>query len=83
MAREEALKEISSKPYEFSEELVDYTIRKLGLSVDEFQEILNQEPKSFEDYSTYYPMMKLFKFPIKAATDLGLLPSLLYQKYLA
>jgi N-acetyl sugar amidotransferase len=83
MERENALREFNSKPYEFSEELIDYTLRKLGLSLEEFQEIMGQAPKSFKDYPTYYPLVKSLKWPIKVAADLGLLPSLLYQKYFA
>ena len=83
MERETALKEVSTKPYEFSEELIDYTLRKLGLSIEEFQEIMNQAPKSYVDYPSYYPLIKALKLPIKIATDAGVIPPLLYQKYFA
>jgi hypothetical protein len=83
MERETALKEFLSVPYTFSEELVDYTLRKLGLSEEEFKHILNQPPKSFKDYPSYYPIVKIMQLPIKAAADLGLIPTLLYQKYFA
>jgi N-acetyl sugar amidotransferase len=79
--RKEALKEMSEKPYEFSEELVDYTIRKLGFSVEEFHTIMDMPVKSFEDYSTYYPAIKLLRRPSKMAVDFGFLPLLFYQKY--
>jgi N-acetyl sugar amidotransferase len=82
MRREEALQEIAAHPYEFSEELVDYTIRKLGLSVEDFKRIMEAPIKSFHDYPTYYPLMKALRLPVKIAVDQGLLPSLLYQKYL-
>jgi hypothetical protein len=39
-------------------------------------------PRSFKDYPTYYPIMNAFRYPVKIACDLGILPSLLYQKYL-
>lgn len=81
--RDAALKEFISKPYEFSEELIDYTLRKLGLSTEEFQKILNEPPKSFRDYPSYYPLIRSMKIPIKIASEVGLIPTLLYQKYFA
>ena len=82
MARDEALKEICEKPYPYDQELVDYTIKKLGLSPAEFEEIMTAEIRTFHDYPTYFPLMRRLRLPVKIATDLNLLPSLLYQKYL-
>lgn len=80
--RQTALKEME-KPYRFSEELVDYAVKKLGLSQEEFREILSAERKSFEDYPTYYPVIKPFRTLVKAASSLGMVPSLLYYKFFA
>jgi len=81
--REDAINEIANQKYEFDESLVDYSIRKLGISKEEWIEIINQEPRSFMSYPSYYPLMKLFKQQIKLATKLKLLPDLLYLKYLS
>lgn len=81
MSRELALQELK-KPVEYSEENVDYVIRKLELSTDAFREIYNLPVKSFQDYPTYYPIMKFFKLPIYWACKLGILPILLYYKFL-
>ncbi len=83
ISREEALHGYQTKPYEFSEELVDYAVRKLDLSVEEFQEIIETPPRSFRDYSSYYPLIKSMKPFVKIASKIGLVPSLLYQKYFA
>lgn len=81
--REKALQQITGHPYPFDEELVDYTIKKLNLSQLQFDAIMHAPQKSFHDYQTYYPLMKAMKLPIKLATDLQLLPRLLYLKFLA
>jgi len=81
MTREEALKEIYSKPYAYDKEIVNYAISKLGLSQEEFQEIFNLEKKSFMDYPTYFPLIQTLKGPIKLACKLNLLPHIMYLKY--
>ena len=83
MSRADAIQEIQGTPYPYDEELVSYTIKKLGLSPTEFEEIMEDPIKTFHDYPTYYPLMQAFRVPIKLATDLGVLPKLLYYKYLA
>ncbi len=80
--REEALKYLESHPYEYDPELIDYTISKFEISRQEWDEWYSRPPKSFLDYPSYYPMMKMLKYPIKVACDMGVLPELLYLKYL-
>lgn len=81
LAREEALEKMKEK-YDYDQELVQYTVKKMCLSQDEFADIMARPRKSFKDYPTYYPLMNALRYPVKLACDLGLLPSLLYQKYL-
>ena len=83
MGRDEALKEISEDTYPYDEELVSHTINKLRLAPADFEAIMTAQPKTFHDYQTYYPIMKAMRLPIKVACSIGLLPNLLYQKYLA
>ncbi|OGV51277.1 MAG: N-acetyl sugar amidotransferase [Lentisphaerae bacterium GWF2_52_8] len=83
MSRDAALAEINSHPYKFDEELVAYVISKFGLSQEEFNAIMNSPRKSFHDYPTYYPWMKLMAQPVRILCEMGILPELLYQKYLA
>ena len=82
-SRDEALKEISDEPYPLDMDLVDYTIKKLGLSNDEFDEIMKKPVKSFLDYPTYYPLIRAFRSPLRFAFKLGLIPNILYYKYVA
>lgn len=81
MTRDQALKELEQAPIE-DEEIAEYCVKKLGLTAKEFTEILLAKPKTFLDYSTYYPVIKALGFPIKLACTLGLLPHIFYQKYL-
>ena len=80
MTRKQALDEVS-KSYPVEEGIVDYTISKLGLTKDEFREIMNSPNKSFLDYSSYYPLIQLMRWPIKIACKLHILPPIFYLKY--
>jgi len=81
--RAEALEEINGATYPYNEELVDYVRSKFGLSKEDFNKILTDKPKSFHDYPTYYPLMKSMGYFVKVLCDMGILPELLYQKYLS
>ncbi len=81
MTREDALKDLE-KPYEFNPEIVDYTIAKLGLTPEEFREIIEEPPRSFRDYPSYYSAIRASRIPIKIACNLNLLPHVFYEKYL-
>jgi N-acetyl sugar amidotransferase len=83
LTREEAFNKLNSQEYPYKQEIVDYTINKLGLSKEEFKKIVELPIKSFRDYRTYYPLMRIFKTPIKIACNLGFFPKLLYQKFLS
>jgi N-acetyl sugar amidotransferase len=82
MERAQALAGVTA-PYPYDQELITYTVKKLGISPDDFEEIMAAAPKSFHNYPTYYPLMLKLKTPIQWACKLGLLPDLLYLKYLA
>ena len=73
--------EIQAQAYEYDKEIVNYAISKLELSKDAFAEIINLKRKAFTDYPTYFPLIKLLKFPIKIACKMGLLPHILTLKY--
>lgn len=73
MTREQALEELSKKPYD--EETIKsdtkYIANKLGLSLGEFEQIvdIHGEKKSFKDYKNSY---KLIKFGIWVCRLLGI-----------
>lgn len=79
--REEALKEIETSPYIYSDETVKYAYTKLGLSAEEFKLIMDLPPLTHNDYPTYLPLLKSLKGPIKFAVKLKLVPYILYLKY--
>jgi N-acetyl sugar amidotransferase len=80
--REQAIEKMQT-PYSFDEELVEYALNKLGLTHAEFNAVMAAPRKSFQDYPTYYPFIKAMRAPVKIASDLGLIPSLLYSKFFA
>jgi len=80
-SREKALEIIEKDNYEYDEDVVKYVINKLGLSQNQWKEIMESPIKSHEDYPTYLKLIKLFRFPIKIAVKLKLLPNILYLKY--
>ena len=71
--REEALKEIEKPPYD-EKELQDHLIyvpKKLGLTEEEFEEIMSTPPRKYEEFSPNFPKAvfqiekKLFRSLIK------------------
>ncbi len=81
MARAAALEELRQVSYPFEEELVRYVIHKLGLGTAEFDAIMRAERRSFRDYSTYYPLFRALRTPIRVASEMNLFPKLLYYKF--
>ena len=80
MTREEALGKLSSPPA-VPAGIAEECIAKLGLSHDEFEAIMQDEPKSFHDYPTYYPVLRATRPLIKLACKLRLVPPILYEKF--
>jgi N-acetyl sugar amidotransferase len=81
MKREVALQELKT-PYQYNPEIVDYAVNKLGLSQEAFRQIMEEPPKSFTDYPSYYSTIRVLRSPIKLACNLNLLPHVFYEKYL-
>lgn len=79
--REDALKEIHITEYEFNNEIVDYAISKLGFTKFEFEEIYNLPIQTFNDFKSYFSVIKALKLPIKLACNLHILPKIFYLKY--
>ena len=61
MTRDEALKELEASPY--SEDMIledkEYIAKKLGISVSEFDQLIEGENKTFEDYKNSFGMIQL------------------------
>jgi len=61
MKREDALYELQNNPpypEEKKKEDLEYVLKKLELTKEEWNEIFNRKPKTFLDYSSYYPFIK-------------------------
>lgn len=69
MTRDEALEKIKEPPIskEQAREDKKYVIKKLGLTEEEFEEILSAEPKTFLDYPNNYHLLKRLRAPIRMA----------------
>jgi len=67
MTRKEALKKLKEPAYpeDKIEEDLEYVIKKLDLTREEFKEIYNRHPKTFLDYKTSYSTIKILKKPLK------------------
>jgi hypothetical protein len=83
MGREEALEKIQLPCYpgEQANEDIRFVLNKLGLSKDDFEEIMNLPNKCFTDYITYYPIIIKLRFFLSLAQKLGLYPDKIYGKY--
>lgn len=79
-SREEALKVLET-PYEYDESIVQYTLKKLGLSNSEFEELMKKDLKSFKDYPTYFRFIEKMKFAVLMAVKINIIPKLLYYKF--
>jgi N-acetyl sugar amidotransferase len=66
ITREDALKEMGRNSY--SQDLIredkEYVIKKLGISLDEFVNIMNQPPRSFWDFPSYKRLFRRYKLLI-------------------
>lgn len=80
ITRQKALFQIK-KEYPYDKNLVEYVIGKLDLTRKEFDQILALPVKSFNEYPTYYSLVKLFRLPLLMGVKSGFFPELLYQKF--
>jgi len=80
MERANALVDLQ-KPYPIRLDLLPYVLKKLDLSQNEFEAIMALPPKSFHDYPSYYPLMRIMRHPIRIACSCNLLPQVMYEKF--
>ena len=81
VSREQALAALEEIPFFENEALVNYGLKKQGFSREEFDAILKAPNKYFTDYPSYYPLLKLFRLPIKYLCRMHLAPAHAYEKY--
>ncbi|WP_286755665.1 N-acetyl sugar amidotransferase [Roseivirga sp. UBA838] len=80
MSREEALKEYASKPI-LEDSLLDYFKERMGLSDQDFIEIMNRPPKTYKDFKTYKHKFERWKPLFKILANKNLVPMSFYLKY--
>lgn len=81
MTRKEALKK-SSQPYIIEDpEVIRLCIKRLGLTEEQFNELLKLPPKTFHDYPNNYRLIKTLKLPVRMLAKLNLIPASAYDKY--
>jgi N-acetyl sugar amidotransferase len=81
MSREEALLKVQKDPYEGGKETLDYCLKKLDYSHAEFEKIMNEDPKLFLQYKSYYGLVKKLQKPILWGTKIGVIPDTVYRKF--
>lgn len=67
--------------YPVDMQVVDYAIKKLQLSQDEFNSIMNEKPKSFLDYQTSANFISRVWWGIDFLYKIGIVQDLVYHKY--
>ena len=70
-SREDALKIIKKNPFVGGEKMIEYTAKKLGITLEEFHQIMSLKVKSFRDYPTYYSLIKRLEPIIKLGNKLN------------
>lgn len=81
LTREQALQILQEKPFFENREVVEYCLKKQGWTWEEFETILKAPNKYFTDYPTYYPVLRLFRLPIKWLCRSHIIAEHLYEKY--
>lgn len=81
LTREQAIDVIKKDPYSGGMESLDYCLKKLDLSYEDFDKIMNENPKSFLNYNSYYSLVQTFKTPISWGNKMGIVPDTVYKKY--
>jgi N-acetyl sugar amidotransferase len=81
MTREDALSKVQNDPYDGGKETLNYCLKKLDYTEDEFEAIMNDKPKLFLDYQSYYSLVRKMEKPIRWGTQVGIIPDTVYRKF--
>ncbi len=81
LTREEALIVINKDPFTGGSELIEYCLKKLNMTEDEFEKIMNEPTKSFLDYKSYYTIVRSLRVPVKWGNKIGIIPDTAYKKF--
>ena len=81
ISRAEALDIIKKDPYSGGHESLNYCLKKLDFTHEEFEKIMALPVKSFYDYKSYYSVVKKLRYPILWGNKLGIIPDTVYKKF--
>ncbi len=80
MTREDALAELKTPP-PVDYQLVDLVKKRLGVSDEEFEQVMEGPKRSYKDFKTYKPTFERLRPLIKIAADHDLVPRSFYLKF--
>jgi hypothetical protein len=60
---------------------MEYCLKKLDLSYEDFDRIMNENPKTFKDYKSYYNVVRFLEMPVKLGIKLIIIPDIVEKKY--
>jgi len=81
MTRKDALQKILTDPYDGGNELLSYNIKKLDISEQEFEAIMQEAPKTFLHYVSLYKLIRKLKKPVLFLNKMGAIPDTAIKKY--
>ena len=81
MSRDEALKEYYENEAFLEPELLQYVKKRLKLSEEEFDALMNAPKKTYKDYPTYKKRFERFRPLFKILAKANLVPMSFYLKY--
>jgi len=81
MPREEALRRLQEKYIIEDPKVISLCVKRLGMTQEEFEEIMKLPPKTFHDYPNRYGLIKKLKPLIYLLSRLHLIPGTAYDKY--
>lgn len=81
MTREDALKEYYEKETLLEPELINYVKKRLKISDEEFNQLMNAPKKTYRDYKTYKKRFELFRPLFYILAKSNLVPMSFYLKY--
>jgi hypothetical protein len=81
MTRHEALERVKEVYVIEDPKVMNLCIKRLGITQEEFEEIMKLPAKTFRNYPNNYRLIKGMKFPIRIMSKLNLLPGSAYDKY--
>jgi len=80
LSRSEALNQYAQPPY-LEDQALEYFLKRLGLSEDEFQSLLDLPKKYFRDYKTYKRRFEVLRPLFYLMAQAELVPTSFYLKY--